>query len=344
MAPLTSLTKIDKKNFKQSWTELHSKCFQEIKTMIAEDVLLSYPDPNKTFTIQTDASDLQLGAVIYQDSKPIAFFSRKLTAAQQRYPASDKEALCIQEVLQEYRNILFGASIVIETDHKNLIQRDLKSLRLLHWRLLIEDFAPKLVYIQGEKNIVADNLSRLPLKPLERKQETNSSANYNDGIQMALKSLAESLLYYPDDVPVFPLGFENIRMQQQQDPVLLALLEQGIYTEQEYYGTNLICTLQNNQTKIVLPQALQEPAIKWYHIVLGHCGASRLYRGLNQFLFSPQLKTQVENFTLTCDSCQKNKNKGPGYGHLPPRNDRSYFVRLSSLSSAALIQAPRSAL
>ena len=78
MAPLTSLTKIDKKNFKQSWTELHSKCFQEIKikTMIAEDVLLSYPDPNKTFTIQTDASDLQLGAVIYQDSKPIAFFSQ----------------------------------------------------------------------------------------------------------------------------------------------------------------------------------------------------------------------------------------------------------------------------
>ena len=109
MAPLTSLTKIDKKLFKSAWTEQHSKCFHEIKNMIAEDVLLTYPDPNKPCLIQTDASDLQLGAVIYQDSKPLAFFSCKLNGAQQRYPASDKEALCIQEVLQEYRDILHGA-------------------------------------------------------------------------------------------------------------------------------------------------------------------------------------------------------------------------------------------
>jgi len=74
MAPLTSLTKIDKKEFKKAWTSEHSKCFQKIKAMIAEDVLLTFPDPNKTFVIQTDASDLQLGAIIYQDKLPIAFF------------------------------------------------------------------------------------------------------------------------------------------------------------------------------------------------------------------------------------------------------------------------------
>ena len=74
MAPLTSLMKIDKKHFKEAWTNEHAKCFQAIKTMIAEVVLLSYPDPNKKFLIQTDASDLQLGAVIYQNGNPIAFF------------------------------------------------------------------------------------------------------------------------------------------------------------------------------------------------------------------------------------------------------------------------------
>ncbi len=131
--------------------------------MIAEDVLLTYLDPNKPLLIQTDASDLQLGKVIYQENQNVAFFSRKLNSAQQSYPASDKEALCIQEVRQEYRNILYRAKIVLETDHQNLTQRDLKSPRLLHWRLLIEEFAPKLVYIKGETNVVAGNLSRLHL-------------------------------------------------------------------------------------------------------------------------------------------------------------------------------------
>ncbi len=79
MAPLTLLTKIDKKQFKKAWTEQHSKCFHESKHMIAEDLLLTFPDPNRPFVIQTDASDLQLGAVIYQDDLPIAFFSQKLS-------------------------------------------------------------------------------------------------------------------------------------------------------------------------------------------------------------------------------------------------------------------------
>ncbi len=85
--------------------------------------------------------------------------------------------------------------------------------------LLIDKFAPNVVYIKGETNVVADNLSRLPLIPLERKQVPNQ-----DG---ALELLAESLLYFPQDVPVFRLGFENIQAHQLQD------LQQGIYTEQE---------------------------------------------------------------------------------------------------------------
>jgi hypothetical protein len=74
MAPLTSLTKIAPKAFHRSWTKIHSNCFTKIKAMIAQQVLLAYPDPNKHFDIETDASAYQLGAVIYQDRKPIAFF------------------------------------------------------------------------------------------------------------------------------------------------------------------------------------------------------------------------------------------------------------------------------
>ncbi len=169
MAPFTSLIKIEKEQFHKAWTTKHSERFQSIKTMITEDVLLTDPNPNKKFLIQTDASDLQPGAVINQKGNPIAFFSCKLNAAQQRYPVSDKEALCLHEFLQGYRNIFYGAKIVIEIDHQNLIQCDLKSPCLLHWRLLIKEHAPRFVYIKGKTIMVADDLSCLPIVAGDRK-------------------------------------------------------------------------------------------------------------------------------------------------------------------------------
>jgi transposase InsO family protein len=56
---------------------------------------------------------------------------------------------------------------------------------------------------------------------------------------------------------------------------------------------------------------------------MGHGGSTRLYQAISQFFFSPRLKARVEELVSTCDSCQRNKNIGPGYGHLPPRNDVS---------------------
>ena len=52
---------------------------------MACDTLLTYTDFNEAFKIHTGASDSQLGAVISQKGKPIAFYSRKLTYAQEKY-------------------------------------------------------------------------------------------------------------------------------------------------------------------------------------------------------------------------------------------------------------------
>ncbi len=88
------------------------------------------------------------------------------------------------------------------------------------------------------------------------------------------------------------------------------------YTYQFWY-------LKGNKQKIVLPEILQEPTIKWYHMVMGHGGATRIYKAIGQFFLSPRLKAQVEQLVLTCNVCQRNKNLGQGYGHLPPQNNIS---------------------
>ena len=62
----------------------------EIKQIVARDTLLIYPDFNKRFDIHMDASELQLGAVISQDGKPITFYGRKLTGPQTRYTVTGK--------------------------------------------------------------------------------------------------------------------------------------------------------------------------------------------------------------------------------------------------------------
>ena len=83
-------------------------------------MLKGYPDFNATFEIHTDASKLQLGAVISQKGKPIAFYSRKMNRAQQNYTTTEKELFSIVETLKEFRNILLGHHITVYTDHKNI--------------------------------------------------------------------------------------------------------------------------------------------------------------------------------------------------------------------------------
>ena len=71
-------------------------------------MLLAYPDFNELFEIHTDGSDYQLGAVISQKGRPIAFYSRKLSPAQQNYTTTEQELLAIIEILKEFKNILLS--------------------------------------------------------------------------------------------------------------------------------------------------------------------------------------------------------------------------------------------
>jgi hypothetical protein len=116
LAPLTSLvgecghTKgaRAKKTKKKSWhwDEVHQIVFDNIKTTIARDVKMAYPDYLQEFEIYTDTSSKQLGAVVTQGNKSIAFFSKKLTETQQRYSVTKMGLLAKVETLKEFNGML----------------------------------------------------------------------------------------------------------------------------------------------------------------------------------------------------------------------------------------------
>jgi hypothetical protein len=101
IAPLTALvgecghTKITKakgtKKVPWHWDEVHQRASDHVKAMVAKEVVLAHPDYSEVFDIYTDASSKQLGAVITQKNRPIAFFSRKLSVAQRKYSVTKIE-------------------------------------------------------------------------------------------------------------------------------------------------------------------------------------------------------------------------------------------------------------
>ncbi len=128
---------------------------------------MAYPDYSKVFEIYTDASSKQLGAVITQDNRPIAFFSQKLSNMQCKYSVTEIELLAIVETLKDFKGMLWGQNIKVFTDHTNLM-RDALGLTsdwVYQWRLLLEEYEPKIVYIKGIHNTVTDAVLWLEYDP-----------------------------------------------------------------------------------------------------------------------------------------------------------------------------------
>ena len=80
---------------------------------------------------------MQSGAVITQGNRPIAFFSRKLSVMQTEYSVTKIELLAIVETLEEFRGMMWGQTIKVYTDHKNLTQDALGLFSDYSWKNLL---------------------------------------------------------------------------------------------------------------------------------------------------------------------------------------------------------------
>jgi hypothetical protein len=308
---------------------VHQTAFENIKTTIAKDVVLAYPDYSQGFEIYTDSSKFQLGAVITQNNRPLAFFSRKLSKAQQKYSVTEQELLAIVETLKEFKGMLWGQKITVYTDHKNLMQDalGLTSDRVYRWRLLLEEYGPSIEYIKGIHNTVADAISRLDYGPVEHDRDnwmtfTQCWCHYMETTEETGASLAqheESMNFVfanrSEDDSIYPLTTREIAESQSKDEQLLNLASQDGYSTQLVENIHVLC----KNGKLVIPKDLQDRAVAWYHHYLQHPGSTRLEETLRQAMYWKGMRTTIRSHVKKCHSCQVNKRRQHKYGKLPTK-------------------------
>ena len=119
------LIKLTRKDQSFEWTQEQQTAFQKLKEASVQAPTLKMFDEGKPIQIETDASDLAIGACLTQEHEgqrhPVAYFSRKLTPAEQNYDIHDKELLAIVAALRHWRVYAEGApALTVFSDHKNL--------------------------------------------------------------------------------------------------------------------------------------------------------------------------------------------------------------------------------
>ncbi len=360
LAPLTSLigecghTKSTRakgtKKVPWHWDEVHQRAFNHVKATIAKDVVLAYPYYCKVFEIYTDASSKQLGAVITQDNRPIAFFSRKLSDMQCKYSVTKIELLAIVETLKEFKGMLWGQNIKVFTDHKNLM-RDALGLtldRVYRWRLLLEEYGLKIVYIKGIHNTVADTVSRLEYGPSVNQtaesfhtKKVRNKSHQRQCWMTVLKNWceldidADSLdsytkkhnnwnlvfAHHKEEEEIYPLTLKEIADAQRKDQELKVYFKKNTTMPQKDMGIQLIedTKVLCKNGKLMIPKLLRHRAVSWYHHYLQHPGHLRLEEMMRSVMYWKGMRTTIRKYVKTCQSCQVNKRHSQKYGHLPPK-------------------------
>ena len=112
--PLTDLLKTD--NF--CWNGEANDSFATLKKAMASTPVLALPNFNLPFEIEPDASNASIGAVLQQNSHPIAFISKKLGPRWQGLSEYEKELLAIVFAIQKWGQYLLGRPFIIKTDKK----------------------------------------------------------------------------------------------------------------------------------------------------------------------------------------------------------------------------------
>lgn len=224
-APLYALTK---KGAHFQWTQQCEAAFQTLKRSLTQAPILSLPNNTDVYILDTDASDMGLGAVLSQvqngEEKVIAYASRTLSKPERNYDTTRKELLAVVYGLKQYRQYLLGRMFTIRSDHAALswLRKTPEPMpQLARWLTFIEEFNFKIEHRAGRSHQNADALSRRPNNNIE--DITELTDNYEGASQRrhqvaAINHDTTTTMRSIENLPMADLlAGENVAMEQQKD-------------------------------------------------------------------------------------------------------------------------------
>ena len=337
--PVIALTR---KHARFKWSEECQKAFEYLKASLTVVPLLSYPDPNKPYTLYTDASNSCIGACLTQqcddedgilpnvkNEKPIYYLSHKLSRTQCKWSTIEKEAFAIHYSLQKLDYYLHNSRFVIKTDHKPLkylLESPIQNKKIQLWALGMSGYNCKIEYIAGTENTCADLLSRKPngectdpiLEPFELDINDNTfevgmiNSNEMDPKEFASCQVPEK---EPLGVPECELPGLNMVQEQSKDSEILELktvLAHGDPSKaikRRYLIENDIVYFlsdpdDNPTLRLYIPVQLRQLVVKQYHDDNGHMGVQKTYDAIRQKYYWPNLFKELYDYVSACTICQ----------------------------------------
>lgn len=291
--PLNDLLKGDDGNGRTgkqiTWNNEAEHSFGELKEKLSNAPILKFPDFDKSFKLETDASLTAIGGILSNEGSDgaIQFVSRALKPAEKNYSTTERELLAIIYGLQQTRHIILGYKVKIVTDHKALTyMMNIKETnsRLIRWKLTLAEFDHEIVFRPGKEHTGADALSRLQLT------EQNSDNSNIGVITRSGKIIGPTLISKP------VIEIENTANEIQ-----------------ETSETNLedidIDSLLNSDVTVLTDPVEIEAVIRASHDspLGGHQGITRTYKRIQrQFRWDNMMK-DIDEYIRKCGKCQKNK-------------------------------------
>ena len=119
------LHRLTEKTATSKWTTDCQEAFKQLRQQLVSPPILAFPDYQKPFILDTDATFLGIGAVLSQEQddgqeRVISYGSRVLSKTERHYCVTCRELLAIVYFLQHFRPYLLGRHFTLRSDHGSL--------------------------------------------------------------------------------------------------------------------------------------------------------------------------------------------------------------------------------
>lgn len=169
------------------WSSVAADSFRDLKNALSSTLVLALPDFDQPFTVETDASNTAIGAVLMQNGHPICFISRSLGPKHQSLSVYEKELLAVVHAVQSWHAYVAHRPFIINTDQRSLkfLMEQKVTTPFQHmWLSKLMGYTLEIRYKQSKDNVVADSLSRVSGSQLLHMMLSQAHTRFYDSIKL----------------------------------------------------------------------------------------------------------------------------------------------------------------